>query len=51
VTLSETEQAFFFNVLAQLPPDMRSVFTRAWSSSSDPPGSIDRALRAALVGL
>jgi hypothetical protein len=56
MTLSETERMFFFNVLAQLPPDTRSVFTarvvELLQAHSDPgPGDLDRALRAALVGL
>ena len=47
---------FFFDVLAQLPPDLRPVFmarvVEQLQARADPgPGDIDRALRAALFGL
>jgi hypothetical protein len=56
VTLPEEEQAFLCSALAQLEPDMRPVFTVRMVEHlqviADPgPGDVDRALRAALVGL
>jgi hypothetical protein len=56
VTLPGDEQAFLCNALAQLAPDVRPVFTTRMVEHlqviADPgPGDVDRALRAALVGL
>ena len=50
------EQAFLLAALAQLAPDVREVFTARMAEHlqaiADPgPGDVDRALRAALVGL
>ena len=50
------EQVFFFSALAQLEPDVRAVFTARMvehlQALADPGvGDVDRALRAALVGL
>jgi hypothetical protein len=48
MTLPEDEQAFFFAALAQLEPEARPVY----APFCDPgPGDVDRAIRAALVGL
>jgi hypothetical protein len=56
VTLPGDEQAFLCHALAQLPPDVRPVFTARMAEHlqalADPGvGDVDRALRAALVGL
>jgi hypothetical protein len=56
MTLPEEECAFFYAVLDQLEPAMREVFTervaRILGALRDPgPGDVDRAVRAALVGL
>jgi hypothetical protein len=56
VTLPGDEQAFLCHALAQLEPDVRPVFTvrmvEHLQAHADPgPGDVDRALRAALVGL
>jgi chloramphenicol 3-O-phosphotransferase len=56
VTLPGDEQAFLCHALAQLSPDVRPVFTTRLVEHlqviADPgPGDVDRALRAALVGL
>ena len=56
MTLPGDEQAFLCHALAQLDPDVRpSVYGahgRAPAGFADPgPGDVDRALRAALVGL
>jgi hypothetical protein len=56
VILPEAEQAFLCNALAQLEPDVRPVFTARMvehlQTHADPgAGDVDRALRAALVGL
>jgi hypothetical protein len=56
VTLPEDEQAFLCDALAQLAPDMRPVLVERVVGClvvhPDPgPGDVDRALRAALVGL
>ena len=50
------EQAFLCHALAQLAPDVREVFTARMvehlQALADPGvGDVDRALRAALVGL
>jgi hypothetical protein len=54
--LPEVEANFYFAVLAQLEPAMRPVFAervaQVLGALPDPgPGDIDRAIRAALVGL
>jgi hypothetical protein len=56
VTLPGDEQAFLCHALAQLEPDVRPVFTARMvehlQALADPGvGDVDRALRAALVGL
>ena len=56
MTLPGDEQAFLCNALAQLAPDVREVFTARMverlQALADPGvGDVDRALRAALVGL
>jgi hypothetical protein len=56
MTLPGDEQAFLCNALAQLAPDVRPVFTARMvehlQALTDPGvGDVDRALRAALVGL
>jgi hypothetical protein len=56
MTLPEAEQVFLCNALAQLEPDVRPVFTARLvehlAALADPGvGDVDRALRAALVGL
>ena len=56
VTLPGDEQAFLCHALAQLAPDVREVFTARMvehlQALADPGvGDVDRALRAALVGL
>jgi hypothetical protein len=56
VTLPETERTFFFDALQQLAPPDRQVFVARLAeyleAHADPgPGDVDRALRAALVGL
>jgi hypothetical protein len=54
--LPEAELSFYFAALAQLAPDVRPVFAervaRLLGAHPDPgPGDVDRAVRAALVGL
>ena len=56
MTLPGDEQAFLCHALAQLEPDVREVFTARMvehlQALADPGvGDVDRALRAALVGL
>lgn len=56
MTLPGDEQAFLCHALAQLEPDVREVFTARMAEHlqalTDPGvGDVDRALRAALVGL
>jgi chloramphenicol 3-O-phosphotransferase len=56
VTLPGDEQAFLCHALAQLEPAVQPVFTARLVEHlqviADPgPGDVDRALRAALVGL
>ena len=56
MTLPGDEQAFLCHALAQLAPDVREVFTARMvehlQALADPGvGDVDRALRAALVGL
>ena len=56
MTLSETEQGFFFAALGQLDPALRPIFAervaRFLGAHPDPgPGDVDRAGRQALVGL
>jgi hypothetical protein len=56
VILPQDEQAFLCNALAQLEPAMRPVFmarvVEQLQSLADPGvGDVDRAVRAALVGL
>ena len=56
MTLPGDEQAFLCHALAQLEPDVRAVFTARMvehlQAIADPgAGDVDRALRAALVGL
>jgi hypothetical protein len=56
LTLPGDEQAFLCHALAQLEPDVRPVFTARMvehlQALADPgAGDVDRALRAALVGL
>ena len=56
MTLPGDEQAFLCHALAQLAPDVREVFTARMvehlQALADPgAGDVDRALRAALVGL
>ena len=56
MTLPGDEQAFLCNALAQLEPDVRPVFAARMvehlQALADPGvGDVDRALRAALVGL
>jgi len=56
VILPRDEQVFLSHALAQLEPDVRPVFTARMVEHlqviADPgPGDVDRALRAALVGL
>ena len=56
MTLPGDEQAFLCHALAQLEPDVRPVFTARMvehlQALADPGvGDVDRALRAALVGL
>jgi hypothetical protein len=55
-TLPEAELSFYFAALAQLEPGRRPLFTervaRILGALPDPgPGDVDRAVRAALVGL
>jgi hypothetical protein len=54
--LPEAELSFYFAALAQLEPGRRPVFTarvaQLLGAHPDPgPGDVDRAVRAALVGL
>jgi hypothetical protein len=57
--LPEEECAFYFAAMATLVPELRPVFAErvanildAYSPFCDPgPGDVDRAIRAALVGL
>ena len=56
MTLPEIERSFFFSALEQLAPPDRQVFVARLAAyleaHVDPgPGDVDRALRAALVGL
>jgi hypothetical protein len=56
MTLPEAELSFYFAALKQLAPDAREVFAarvaEILSAHRDPgPGDVDRAVRAALVGL
>ena len=59
MTLPEEECAFYFAAMAQLDPDQRGIFAErvanilgAYSPFCEPgPGDVDRAIRAALVGL
>jgi hypothetical protein len=56
MTLPEAELSFYFAALAQLTPDVRPVFAERVAAilgaHPDPgPGDVDRAVRAALVGL
>ena len=59
MTLPEEECAFFFAAMAQLVPALRPVFAERVASILDAycpfcepgPGDVDRAIRAALVGL
>jgi hypothetical protein len=56
VTLPGDEQAFLCHALAQLEPDVRPVFAARMvehlrAIAKPGPGDVDRALRAALVGL
>jgi hypothetical protein len=59
MTLPEEECAFYFAAQAQLAPELRPVFIErvantlgAFSPFCEPgPGDVDRAIRAAFVGL
>jgi hypothetical protein len=56
MTLPDTELSFYFAAVAQLDPKSRPVFMARLAeylqTLPDPgPGDLDRALRAALVGL
>ena len=56
MTLPETERTFFYHVLAQLVPADRPAFAERVAERlqtiPDPgPGDVDRAVRAALIGL
>ena len=56
MTLPESELSFYFAALAQLEPALRPVFAervaQTLGAHPDPgPGDVDRAVRAALVGL
>jgi hypothetical protein len=56
VTLPEAERSFYLAAVAQLEPALRPVFAervaQILGTHPDPgPGDVDRALRAALVGL